>query len=99
MADAKVMAARLPKSSDWKLYRKITPARRVEKSKLILKYAREAKSSFEAQCNASRRSRSKSGGALTHAEQDLLRAMLVFAGAGLDACLKQLVRDALGYLV
>lgn len=34
-------------------------------------------------------------GAPTDAEQDLLRAMLVFASAGLDACVKQLVSDAL----
>lgn len=32
---------------------------------------------------------------MTHAEQDLLRAMLVFAGAGLDSLLKQLIRDSL----
>jgi hypothetical protein len=31
----------------------------------------------------------------THAEQDLLRAMLAFAGSGLDSTVKQLVRDAL----
>ncbi len=32
-------------------------------------------------------------------EQDLLRAMLVFACAGLDSMLKQLVRDALGKVI
>ncbi|MFS0712362.1 hypothetical protein ABC195_00655 [Microbacterium sp. 2P01SA-2] len=36
---------------------------------------------------------------LSHAEVDLLRAALVFAGAGLDAVLKQLVRDALPKLL
>ena len=43
------------------------------------------------QVRADRRAR----GASTDAEQDLLRAMLVFASSGLDAMIKQLVRDAL----
>ena len=34
-------------------------------------------------------------GSPTDADQDLLRAMLVFAGAGLDAVLKQIIRDTL----
>lgn len=38
-------------------------------------------------------------GALTAHEQDLLRAAILFAGAGLDAALKQLIRDALPYLL
>lgn len=37
----------------------------------------------------------KSRGTTTDEEQDLLRAMLVFASAGLDSLVKQLVRDAL----
>ena len=37
----------------------------------------------------------KTAGALSYAEQDLLRAMLVFSAAGLDSMLKQLVKDAL----
>jgi hypothetical protein len=36
---------------------------------------------------------------LSHDEVDLLRAALVFAGAGLDAVLKQLVRDSLPALL
>ncbi|MFJ3385958.1 MULTISPECIES: hypothetical protein [unclassified Curtobacterium] len=36
---------------------------------------------------------------LEHGEVDLLRAAIVFAGAGLDAVLKQLVRDALTALL
>jgi hypothetical protein len=36
---------------------------------------------------------------LSHGEVDLLRAALVFAGAGLDAVLKQLVRDSLPTLL
>jgi hypothetical protein len=38
-------------------------------------------------------------GRLTAQEEDLLRASLVFAGAGLDATLKQLIRDTLPALL
>lgn len=38
-------------------------------------------------------------GAPSDEQQDLLRAMLLFAGAGLDACAQQVVRDALPRLV
>jgi hypothetical protein len=38
-------------------------------------------------------------GAPSDEQQDLLRAMLVFAGAGLDACAQQIVRDTLPRLV
>lgn len=45
------------------------------------------------------RSARKARGAPTDEEQDLLRACLVFAGAGLDSMAKQLVRDALPAVV
>lgn len=38
-------------------------------------------------------------GRLTAAEEDLLRAAIVFAGAGLDSMLKQLLRDSLSALL
>lgn len=38
--------------------------------------------------------KARGGGAPTHEEQDLLRAMVVMAGATLDATLKRLIRDA-----
>jgi hypothetical protein len=38
-------------------------------------------------------------GAPTDEEQDLLRAMLTFASAGLDSMLKQLIRDSLGEVI
>lgn len=38
-------------------------------------------------------------GRLTSAEEDLLRAAIVFTGAGLDATLKQLIRDTLPILL
>ncbi len=45
------------------------------------------------------RSARKAKGAPRDEEQDLLRACLVFAGAGLDSMAKQLVRDALPVVV
>jgi hypothetical protein len=63
---------------------------------LILKYARASTEALLRQCDASRQARRASGGGATKdVEQDLLRAMLVFAAAGLDSLLKQLIRDAL----
>jgi len=41
----------------------------------------------------------KAKGAPTDAEQDLLRAMLLFACAGIDSMAKQLVRDALSEII
>jgi hypothetical protein len=38
-------------------------------------------------------------GRLRRNEEDLLRAAILFAGAGLDAVLKQLIRDALPHLI
>jgi len=38
-------------------------------------------------------------GRLSHDEQNLIRAALAFAGAGLDSALKQLVRDTLPILI
>jgi hypothetical protein len=43
--------------------------------------------------------RAESRGRLRRDEQDLLRAALVFSGAGLDACLRQLMRDVLPTLI
>lgn len=80
--------------------RKATPPSETAKARAILDQATQAKKSLLGACDASRTARGdgKGGlakGTLTNAEQDLLRAMLVFAGAGLDAVLKQLVKDAL----
>lgn len=65
-----------------------------EKAYLILKYAHDTSESMLNTFESIRTAR-KAHGAPTDEEQDLLRAMLVFAGAGLDAMLKQLIRDAL----
>jgi hypothetical protein len=44
-------------------------------------------------------SRKGAGGGTTDAQQDLLRAMLLFASAGLDSALKQIVRDCLADII
>ncbi len=70
-----------------------------EKAYLILKYAHDSATSLLAAHEHVRQRRVRKkrlavrGGATTDEEQDLLRAMLVFAAAGLDATLKQLIRD------
>lgn len=68
------------------------------KAKLILRYARDSAKSLLDACDSSRAARSATGGATTHAEQDLLRAMVVFAASGLDSLLKYLIRDSLADL-
>lgn len=59
----------------------------------ILENAHLSATSFLKTFEASRGG--KQAGTTTDAEQDLLRAVLVFASAGLDAMLKQLIEDAL----
>jgi hypothetical protein len=61
---------------------------------LILESAHDAASSFLDIFNSVRTDR-KARGTPTDEEQDLLRAMLIFATAGLDSMVKQLIRDAL----
>jgi hypothetical protein len=65
-----------------------------ENAHAILCNAHDSASSFLDIFEAVRKSR-KAKGASTDEEQDLLRALLVFASAGLDSMVKQLVRDAL----
>ena len=64
------------------------------KSHTILIGAYDAASSFLTLFESTRRNRNARG-TPTDQEQDLLRAMLVFACAGLDSMIKQVVRDAL----
>lgn len=64
------------------------------KSHTILIGAYDAASSFLTLFENTRRNRNARG-TPTDQEQDLLRAMLVFACAGLDSMIKQVVRDAL----
>jgi len=65
-----------------------------QKGFVILSNAHDAASSFLAVFEAIRRER-RAKGTPTDEEQNLLRAMLVFASAGLDSLAKQLVQDAL----
>ena len=64
----------------------------------ILEYALEASTSLLKAFDASRSARRATGGNTTTEEQDLLRAMLVFAGAGLDASVKRLIESCLPVL-
>ena len=57
---------------------------------LVLKYAHDTAESF-----LKIFSKGRSPGQPSRPEQDLLRAMLVFASAGLDSMIKHLVKDAL----
>ena len=65
---------------------------------VILCNAHYASSSF-LQTFLDVRSARKAKGTPTDTEQDLLRAMLSFASAGLDALVKQLVQDALPLII
>ncbi len=67
-----------------------------QKAYLILKYAHDTAESL---LDAFSQIRGGRRGAPTDEEQDLLRAMVVFAGAGIDSMTKQLVRDALPAMV
>ena len=64
---------------------------------LIFQKTIEAVNSFHSLYKAQRAA--SKGGPATHAEQDLNRAMLVFACAGLDVLVKQLVKTKLPRLV
>lgn len=63
----------------------------------ILVSSRESSASFLEAFQASRKG--KKTGTTTDREQDFLRAVLVFASAGLDAMLKQLIRDTLSHVI
>ena len=67
-------------------------------SHTILVGAHDSASSFLHLFEEIRKTR-KAKGTPTDQEQDLLRAMLVFASAGLDSMLKQLVRDSLELVI
>ena len=65
---------------------------------LILKHAHDSASALLKAFNLAKAGRGKRG-MTTDEEQDLLRAMVVMAAAGLDAMAKQLIRDTLPALV
>ena len=63
---------------------------------LILKHTHDSASALLKAFNLAREGRGRPRGMTTDEEQDLLRAMVVMAAAGLDAMAKQLIRDGLG---
>lgn len=69
-----------------------------KKAHTILCYAHDSAASLLDAFSVVRKAR-KAHGTATDEEQDLLRAMLVFASAGLDSMVKQLIRDALPAVV
>jgi len=66
-----------------------------ERAALILERAHGSADAILEAFELVRRQRGNPRGVLTDNEQDLLRAMLVMAAAGLDSMIKQLIRDAL----
>ena len=72
------------------------------KATRILECARDSASSLLDAFEVMREKRARGGrprGMTTDEEQDLLRAMLIMAAAGVDAMVKQLIRDSLPRLV
>jgi hypothetical protein len=74
-------------------------AEQCTKAALILERTHNSASAILEALELVRAGRGRPRGVLTDNEQDLLRAMLVMAAAGLDSMLKQLIRDALPSLV
>jgi hypothetical protein len=66
-----------------------------EKGALILERTHDSADAILLAFELVRQQRGNPRGVLTDNEQDLLRAMLVMAAAGLDSMVKQLIRDAL----
>lgn len=66
---------------------------------LILEHSVESANSLWAAYDLARVNRGKPRGITTDQEQDLLRAMVIAAASGLDACLKRLIRDCLPRLI
>lgn len=70
-------------------------AQECEKASLILERTHDSADAILGAFELVRHQRGNPRGVLTDNEQDLLRAMLVMAAAGLDSMVKQLIRDAL----
>jgi hypothetical protein len=74
-------------------------AKDCESAKLVLEYTHKTASSLLQAYEKIRKARKAKSGTSTDQEQDLLRAMLVMAAAGLDGMAKQLIRDTMPSLV
>lgn len=68
----------------------------LKNAKTVFDYALKSVNKFYATYQKERRG---SAGSTSHQEQDLLRAMLVFSCSGLDAVVKQLIKDALPKII
>jgi hypothetical protein len=68
-------------------------------ARTILEYAHDTANSLLRSYVTVRDTRDATSGTSTDQEQDLLRAMLVMAAAGLDGMVKQLIRDTMLFLV
>lgn len=66
---------------------------------LILEYSTESANALWLAYDLARVNRGKPRGITTDQEQDLLRAMVIAAASGLDACLKRLLRDCVPILI
>ena len=71
----------------------------LDKAYSIFAYAHQSASSLVLAFDAAKATRGNPRGVLTDQEQDILRAALVMACAGLDAALKQAIRDSLATLL
>ena len=72
---------------------------RCNNAALILKYAHDSTAALLKAFELTRKTRGRPRGMTTDEEQDLLRAMLAMAAAGMDAVTKQLIADALPELI
>jgi hypothetical protein len=75
--------------------KKPKPSRQTDKTRTVLNEAKNSVQAFLGAFDKSCKSRRDTGGMSTDEEQDLLRAMLVFAAAGLDSVLKRLIKDSI----
>lgn len=64
------------------------------RARTVIKHARTSANSFFGSYTTVRRDRSAGKRAPTNTEQDLIRAGLVFAAAGLDSAIKELIRGS-----
>lgn len=76
-----------------------TTSPKLEKASLIYKYTHEAASSLLVAFDDAKNKRGNPRGVLTDQEQDILRAALVMSCAGLDAALKQAIRNCIDRLL
>ena len=72
-----------------------SPSGPIRRAADVLGYGIDSVESLFGWFEKSRTERGATGGYTTHAEQDLLRSMIVFAAATLDSVIKQLLRDCL----